>query len=134
MLRTTTRQARYSLIKLRSPSSLGYRRRSESSSTREFRVVLDNETLYIDKSLAEALGWTPNTGHEGVKLSLHGWDPTYFTITPSGSHAGKKKVFTSRLANRSRTCIERLARGTVQSAQNPKVKAVMDHLKEYDAS
>ncbi|KAL5504824.1 hypothetical protein ACEPAH_7487 [Sanghuangporus vaninii] len=91
-------------------------RRWISSSTREFKVVLDNETLYIDKSLAEALGWTPEAGFGGVNLRLYGWDPKYFVITPSGSDA------------------ERLAQGTVESAQNPRVQIVLNYLKEFDAS
>ncbi|KAL5532154.1 hypothetical protein ACEPAF_5718 [Sanghuangporus sanghuang] len=87
-----------------------------SSSTREFKVVLDNETLYIDKPLAEALGWTSEAGSGGVNLRLYGWDPKYFVITPSGSDA------------------ERLAQGTFESAKNPRVKTVLNHLKEFDAS
>lgn len=59
------------------------------SSAREFKVVLDNQTLYFEKPLAEALGWTHQSGVEGVKLTLHGWDPKFFAITPSGADSGK---------------------------------------------
>jgi len=56
----------------------------------EHRVTLDNQTLYIDQSLAEALGWKPEQGSDaGIKLSLSGWGPTYFTIAPTGSESGE---------------------------------------------
>ena len=43
-------------------------------------VILDNQTLYVDQSLAEALGWKPDQGSDaGIELSLSGWGPTYFT-------------------------------------------------------
>jgi hypothetical protein len=52
----------------------------------EHRVVLDNHTLYV----AEALGWRPEQGSDtGIHLSLSGWSPTYFTITPMGSESAK---------------------------------------------
>lgn len=54
----------------------------------EHRVVLDNQTLYISQELAEGLGWKPSQSLDGVKLSLHGWDPTFFTITPTGTDFG----------------------------------------------
>lgn len=54
----------------------------------EHRVVLDNQTLYISQELAEGLGWKPNQSLDGVKLSLHGWEPTFFTITPTGTDFG----------------------------------------------
>lgn len=66
---------------------------SESESShikppREFKVILDNETLYIDKSLAEALGWKPEIGPEGVPLTLNGWSPNYFAIARTGTDSG----------------------------------------------
>ncbi|KAH8117279.1 hypothetical protein DFH11DRAFT_996982 [Phellopilus nigrolimitatus] len=85
---------------------------SSSPPALEFKVVLDNQTLYVGKPLAEALGWTPQAGINGVKLSLHGWDPTFFTITRAGTDS------------------EWLVRGTVESSQNPNVHTVLDHLKE----
>ncbi|KAJ7658411.1 hypothetical protein B0H17DRAFT_886240, partial [Mycena rosella] len=50
-------------------------------------VVVDNQTLYIPRAMAEALGWRPNQGmyQSGVQLTLHGWEPSYFTISPTGS-------------------------------------------------
>lgn len=30
-----------------------------SATAREFKVVLDNDTLYVDQAVAEALGWDP---------------------------------------------------------------------------
>ncbi|KAH7919892.1 hypothetical protein BV22DRAFT_1022189 [Leucogyrophana mollusca] len=79
----------------------------------EHRVVLDHQTLYVDRALAEALGWKPEKGSDaGVQLSLSGWGPTYFAIAPAGSES------------------DRLARAVVESGHNPKVKAVLDYLKE----
>lgn len=53
---------------------------------KEYKVILDNQTLYIDQDLAKALGWK-STG-EPMKLTLRGWEPTYFTITPTGTDSG----------------------------------------------
>ncbi|TDL27176.1 hypothetical protein BD410DRAFT_783364 [Rickenella mellea] len=76
-------------------------------------VVLDNQTLYIDRDIAKALGWDPQRGsNAGIALSLSGWDPTYFTITPKGSDS------------------DRLARSVVESGHNPNVKQVLDYLKD----
>lgn len=55
---------------------------------REFKVVLDGQTLYVEKPLAEALGWHPGTGTEGVPLRLSGWEPKFFAITPKGTDVG----------------------------------------------
>ena len=60
---------------------------SPSSNAREFKVVLDNGTLYVDQALAEALGWTP-TQTEGVPLTLSGWEPHYFAIARTGTDSG----------------------------------------------
>lgn len=58
----------------------------------EHRVILDNQTLYVNQSLAEALGWKPEQGSDaGIKLSLSGWGPTYFTIAPTGSESGESQ-------------------------------------------
>jgi hypothetical protein len=58
----------------------------------EHRVILDNQTLYVDQSLAEALGWKPEQGSDaGIELSLSGWGPTYFTIAPTGSQSGESQ-------------------------------------------
>lgn len=55
-------------------------------------VILDNQTLYVDQSLAEALGWKPDQGSDaGIELSLSGWGPTYFTIAPTGSESGQSQ-------------------------------------------
>ena len=61
---------------------------STTSKVRQFKVVLDGQTLYIEKPLAEALGWNPATGAKGVSLRLSGWDPTFFAITPTGTDFG----------------------------------------------
>lgn len=59
-------------------------------SATEHKVVLDNETLYIGQDLAEALGWKPEKGSDaGIHLSLSGWSPRYFTITPAGTDSGE---------------------------------------------
>ncbi|KAI0317895.1 hypothetical protein OF83DRAFT_1057801 [Amylostereum chailletii] len=85
---------------------------SGSSFPRQFKVLLDNDTLYIDQSLAEALGWTPGTSAKGVPLTLSGWAPNYFAIAQSGSDS------------------DLLARGTVESSTNPRVHQVLDYLKD----
>jgi hypothetical protein len=55
----------------------------------EHRVIVDNQALYIDQSVAEALGWKPEQGSDaGIELSLSGWGPTYFTIAPTRSESG----------------------------------------------
>lgn len=62
-----------------------------SNKTRQFKVLLDDHTLYVGQELAEAMGWSEKMGAEGVKLSLHGLSPTFFAITPSGSDNGEHK-------------------------------------------
>ncbi|CDO75391.1 hypothetical protein BN946_scf185012.g8 [Trametes cinnabarina] len=57
---------------------------SPNSTAREFKVVLDNGTVYVDQALAEALGWSP-TQTEGVSLTLSGWEPHYFAIARTGT-------------------------------------------------
>lgn len=54
----------------------------------EHKVVLDNGTLYLGRELAKALGWKPELGKQGVNLTLRGWEPTYFTVTVTGSDSG----------------------------------------------
>ncbi|KAF9473860.1 hypothetical protein BDN70DRAFT_867012 [Pholiota conissans] len=76
----------------------------------EIKVLLDHQTLYINQELAEALGWHRSQGTEPVKLSLNGWEPMYFTITPTGTDS------------------ERLARSTVESSQNKNVQEVLKRL------
>ncbi|KAL4252687.1 hypothetical protein ABKN59_004041 [Abortiporus biennis] len=85
---------------------------SYQNKPREFKVVLDNETLYIDKTLAEALGWKPEQDVNGVPLILSGWEPQYFNITRSGSDS------------------DLLARSTVESSRNPRVKQVLEYLRD----
>ncbi|KAI0272414.1 hypothetical protein BC834DRAFT_856620 [Gloeopeniophorella convolvens] len=60
--------------------------------------------------VAEALGWESGAA-EGVSLTLSGWAPHYFAITQK----------------------DLLARGTVRSAQNPKVQEMLRLLKEHDS-
>ncbi|OBZ76395.1 hypothetical protein A0H81_03787 [Grifola frondosa] len=81
---------------------------SQSPTVREFKVFLDHETLYVDQGLAEALGWKPDQGVEGVQLTLSGWAPHYFAIARTGSDS------------------DLLARGTVESSRNPKVQQVLE--------
>lgn len=90
-------------------------RRTNVSSVRQFKVTLDNETVYVEQPLAEALGWDPAQPSQSVTLSLSGWAPHFFAITRSGSDA------------------DLLARGTVESANNPHVQTVLQHLKDSDA-
>ncbi|KAL6301118.1 hypothetical protein BKA93DRAFT_739271 [Sparassis latifolia] len=79
---------------------------------KEFKVLLDNQTLYVDQELAEALGWKANGGPEGLSLTLNGWAPHYFTIAPTGTDS------------------DLLSRATVESSRNPNVQAVLAYLKE----
>lgn len=52
-------------------------------------MVLENDTLYVNQELAEALGWNTKTGPaEGVPLTLNGWGPHYFVIAQTGSESG----------------------------------------------
>ncbi|KAF8590846.1 hypothetical protein K439DRAFT_1299745, partial [Ramaria rubella] len=78
----------------------------------EHKVLLDGQTLYITKELAQALGWKADQGLDGFKLTLHGWEPSFFTVTPSGTDS------------------EWLSRGTLESSQNPNVEKVLDYLKD----
>ena len=48
--------------------------------------------MYIEKPLAEALGWNPGTGNEGVSLRLSGWEPKFFAITPKNTDVGMNFV------------------------------------------
>ncbi|KAI0688891.1 hypothetical protein C8Q76DRAFT_260106 [Earliella scabrosa] len=57
---------------------------NSSNAVKEYKVVLDNETLYIDQELAEALGWDA-TKRDSVPLTLSGWAPRYFAIARTGS-------------------------------------------------
>ncbi|KAF7365549.1 hypothetical protein MVEN_00428200 [Mycena venus] len=82
------------------------------SKPQEFKVVLDNNTLYVEQPIAEALGWQPADGAKAVQLTLSGWAPNYFAIAPSGSDS------------------DRLARATVESSNNPKMREVLDYLKD----
>ncbi|KAI0364527.1 hypothetical protein BV20DRAFT_956031 [Pilatotrama ljubarskyi] len=92
---------------------------STGATAKEFKVVLeDNDTLYIDQELAEALGWTPQVAHSDsgtpgtVSLTLSGWAPHYFAIARTGSDS------------------DRLARATVESSCNPRVQAMLEYLKD----
>ncbi|KLO14828.1 hypothetical protein SCHPADRAFT_825691 [Schizopora paradoxa] len=110
LLRTTPRRKLFS----RTPFRIQHRPSGSfvqsSTQPRNFDVVLDNETLYITKELAIALGWHPGSQVEGVPLSLHGWVPTYFTITRKGTDS------------------EWLSRGTVESSVNPNVLQILKKL------
>ncbi|KZT12273.1 uncharacterized protein LAESUDRAFT_691535 [Laetiporus sulphureus 93-53] len=79
---------------------------------REFKVVLDNETLYVEQPLAEALGWKPEEGHKSVPLTFSGWSPHYFAIA------------------RTTTDSDLLARGTVESSHNLRILEVLEYLKD----
>ncbi|CDO77680.1 hypothetical protein BN946_scf184969.g31 [Trametes cinnabarina] len=94
------------IVGIRSQSIL-----SPNSNAREFKVVLDNGTVYVNQALAEALGWTP-TQTEGVSLTLSGWEPHYFAIACTGTDS------------------DLLARGTVESSCNPNVQKMLEYLKD----
>jgi hypothetical protein len=78
------------------PRQIAGERRCISSSAPSFSsshtVTLDNETLYLDEKLARALGWTPEAGVDGVKLSLHGWKSHYFVVTKAGTDSGETRM------------------------------------------
>ncbi|KAI8975928.1 hypothetical protein BD414DRAFT_423580 [Trametes punicea] len=84
---------------------------SPNSNAREFKVVLDNGTLYVDQAVAEALGWSP-TQPQGVPLTLSGWAPHYFAIARTGTDS------------------DLLARGTVESGRSPNVQQLLEYLKD----
>ncbi|TFY79461.1 hypothetical protein EWM64_g4547 [Hericium alpestre] len=84
---------------------------STSSSAKEFKVVLDGDTLYVDQALAEALGWNPGQMN-GVSLTLSGREPHYFAVARSGTDS------------------DLLARATVESSVNPRVQMMLDYLKD----
>ncbi|OCH84001.1 hypothetical protein OBBRIDRAFT_742357 [Obba rivulosa] len=105
LLRTLPRVSR-SALAARYQSTL-----SSSPSAKEFKVVLDGDTLYVNQALAEALGWSP-AQTKGVSLTLSGWAPQYFAITRSGSDS------------------DLLARATVESSRNPRVQEMLDYLKD----
>lgn len=71
--------------------------RTQAHSAREFKVLLDNQTLYVGQELAEAMGWSDKIGVDGVKLSLHGLSPTFFSITPTGSDSGECRGSTDKV-------------------------------------
>ncbi|KAJ6585134.1 hypothetical protein B0H19DRAFT_412783 [Mycena capillaripes] len=85
---------------------------STSPTATTHEVVVDNQTIYITREIAEALGWKPNQGFEGVQLTLHGWEPSFFTITPTGSDS------------------EMLSKRTVESSRNQNVQTVLAYLKD----
>ena len=65
---------------------------SATSQVRRLKVVLDGQTLYIEKPLAQALGRNPGTSTEGVSLRLSDLDPKFFTITPADIDVGMHPV------------------------------------------
>jgi len=70
---------------------------SATSHVRQFKVVLDGQTLYIERPLAEALGWKPGTSAKGISLRLSGQEPKFFAITPTDTDAGVYFALVSRL-------------------------------------
>lgn len=63
-------------------------RRAIQTTPKEFKVTLDGGTLYIERGIAEALGWKSVLAAEGVSLRLSGWAPSYFAITKKYTDAG----------------------------------------------
>lgn len=65
---------------------------SSLQSPSEHTVVLNNRIIRIDQSLAEVFGLQLHQNSDartGIQLSLSGWSPTYYTITPTGSDSGE---------------------------------------------
>lgn len=106
---------------------------SRSPTAKEFKVVLDNGTLYVDQAVDEALGWTADKS-TGTSLTLSGWAPHYFAITQSGTDSGKPCFFPWPVCRWSQSSVtpspDLLARGTVESGQNPKVQQLLEYLKD----
>lgn len=94
--------------------------------------TLDRNTLYISKSTARALGWTPEQDLCGVQLTLHGWAPGYFAIAQTNSDSGEPVYPEVRLGSKKTLTqhIERLARATIESSRNPAVLEVLEQLKD----
>ncbi|TEB26416.1 hypothetical protein FA13DRAFT_1692224 [Coprinellus micaceus] len=86
-------------------------RRAIQTTPKEFKVTLDGGTLYIERGIAEALGWKSVLAAEGVSLRLSGWAPSYFAITKKDTDA------------------DRLAMNTIEGSRDPKVQAVLEQLK-----
>jgi len=78
--------------------------------TRE--IMVDNKILYITREIAESLGWKPDQGANGIPLTLYGREPSFFTITPTGSDS------------------DRLSKLTVKISYEEPVKTALDHLKD----
>ncbi|RDB25720.1 hypothetical protein Hypma_006648 [Hypsizygus marmoreus] len=79
----------------------------------EHKVLLGGQTVYIGREIALALGWRPDQERSAsISLTLNGWNPSYFTIAPTGSDS------------------DLLSRRTVESSQNPHVKGILDYLKD----
>ncbi|KAI9058158.1 hypothetical protein FKP32DRAFT_1761665 [Trametes sanguinea] len=98
---------------LRGPSKLKLARHASSSAgVREFKVVLDNETLYVPQELAEALGWDATKQDGSVPLTLRGWSPRYFPITRKGSDS------------------DVLVQNTLENSRDPKLQEALEYLKD----
>ncbi|OSD07415.1 hypothetical protein PYCCODRAFT_1473970 [Trametes coccinea BRFM310] len=98
---------------LRGQAQAGFAHRvSTSTATREFKVVLDNETLYIPQELAEALGWNAAKEDGSVPLTLRGWAPHYFPITRKGSDS------------------DTFAQNTLENSRDPKLQEALEYLKD----
>lgn len=105
-----------------------------SSSTakrpQKFDVTLDGETLYLPQDLAEKLGWTADQGVDGSSLTMHGLEPHYFVVAKTGSDSGPSPSPLHPFDARSDEEAETLARRTVESFKDPKVRQVLEHLKD----
>lgn len=60
------------------------------------KVVLDGQASYIERPIAEALGWSLRTGTEGVPFRVSGCEPKFFRITPTNTDAGMYFVLAGR--------------------------------------
>ena len=104
-MRVAADRGRHAMICLRTSqlafatSRLPRTKRTFASSAKEYKVTLDNGTLYVSQPVAEALGWKAEdnaaSSSEGVSLRLRGWAPHYFTIAQSGSDQGKPAICSS---------------------------------------
>lgn len=104
-------------------------RSADTAAPKDYKVVLDNGTLYIDQDLAEALGWDSEQ-RNGVSLKLHGWAPTYFTITQTGSESGMSSILSQLMVRRPIATAETLAKRTAESGSDSGVQRVLEYLKD----
>jgi len=94
------------------------------------------QTLYIEKPLAEALGWNPETGTDRCIIAPQRLEPRFFAITPTDTDlVCVSCLFDIQLLKDVHSNVrveDLLARATVESSRNPRVQQVLSYLKQSD--